>query len=45
VFDGRYVTGDITEAYLSQIEETRNDAAKSAKNAADGDVIDLHNNS
>lgn len=32
VFDGKYVTGDIDEAYLKHIEELRNDKAKSDQN-------------
>ncbi len=28
VFDGDYVTGDVDEAYLARLDETRNDAAK-----------------
>lgn len=30
-FSGEYVTGDVTEAYLDELEERRNDAAKQAK--------------
>ncbi|MEM1445712.1 MAG: amidophosphoribosyltransferase [Planctomycetota bacterium] len=30
VFDGRYVTGDVDDAYLEGLEATRNDAAKQA---------------
>jgi amidophosphoribosyltransferase len=33
-FSGEYVTGDVTEAYLVEIEERRNDAAKQAREAA-----------
>ena len=28
VFDGMYVTGDISEQYLSQLAQTRQDSAK-----------------
>ncbi len=31
VFDGRYITGDIDDAYLDYLSEMRNDAAKAAK--------------
>jgi len=31
VFDGRYVTGDVDEAYLTHLHEDRNDAAKSRR--------------
>jgi amidophosphoribosyltransferase len=30
-FSGEYVTGDVTEAYLAQVEARRNDAAKRAR--------------
>lgn len=31
VFDGKYVTGDVDEAYLARLEAKRNDAAKNQK--------------
>jgi amidophosphoribosyltransferase len=34
VFDGIYVTGDITEEYLQQLERQRNDAAKHTEDVA-----------
>ncbi|MDV7210514.1 amidophosphoribosyltransferase [Azotobacter beijerinckii] len=43
VFDGKYVTGDIDEAYLERIEKARNDASK-ARNTAVSAIIDLYNN-
>jgi len=43
VFNGEYVTGDVSEAYLGKIEQARNDSAKSSAESADA-VIDLHNN-
>lgn len=46
VFDGRYVTGDIDEAYLKRLSENRSDAMKQRREAAMGSgqtVIDLHN--
>ncbi len=43
VFDGKYVTGDIDEAYLNKIENARNDASK-AKTQAVSAIIDLYNN-
>ena len=43
VFDGRYVTGDITQSYLDDIERLRNDAEQEQKRGADNAVIDLHN--
>jgi amidophosphoribosyltransferase len=30
-FDGRYVTGDVTQAYLDGVEQERRDSAKRAK--------------
>ena len=44
VFTGHYVTGDIDEAYLNNIEAQRNDSAKQQRNGQNGDIIDLHNN-
>lgn len=43
VFNGEYVTGDITEEYLRELENCRNDGAKRAKDSEKVDVIDLHN--
>ncbi|HEY4354118.1 MAG TPA: amidophosphoribosyltransferase [Acidobacteriaceae bacterium] len=34
VFDGRYVTGDVTEEYLATLEKQRNDAAKHTEDVA-----------
>jgi amidophosphoribosyltransferase len=45
VFDGRYVTGDVDEAYLNALEQRRNDAAKEAADGKEGapDILDLRN--
>jgi len=43
VFDGRYVTGDVTQNYLDDIEKLRNDAQQEQRRAADNAVIELHN--
>ncbi len=43
VFNGEYVTGDITEEYLKELENCRNDGAKQSKDTEKADVIDLHN--
>lgn len=43
VFDGRYVTGDIDDAYFARLEQLRNDAAKEARGGKNIDIIDLHN--
>ena len=41
-FDGVYVTGDITEEYLQELHERRNDGAKSSIDD-DDQVLDIHN--
>jgi amidophosphoribosyltransferase len=43
VFSGEYVTGDVNEAYLDELESCRNDAAKQERETQAGNVIDLHN--
>ena len=43
VFDGKYVTGDVDEAYLNKIEQARNDASKNKVNVVSA-IIDLYNN-
>lgn len=44
VFNGEYVTGDIDEDYLNQLEQRRNDMAKSGPmENVDEEAIDLHN--
>lgn len=43
VFDGVYITGDVTPEYLRMLEVHRNDVAKSAKPSFSESVIDLHN--
>lgn len=44
VFDGRYVTGDVDDQYLSQLDAERNDAIKEQRAAKESDtVIGLHN--
>ena len=34
VFDGKYITGDITRKYLNTLERARNDAAKETQDVA-----------
>jgi amidophosphoribosyltransferase len=41
-FDGRYVTGDVTEAYLSAIEAARGDGSKLEKPANSSTQLDLN---
>ncbi len=46
VFNGYYPTGDVTEEYLTRLEEERSEAKKNQRNkelTADSDVIDIHN--
>jgi amidophosphoribosyltransferase len=43
VFDGVYVTGDVTDGYLRRLEESRNDGAKEAKSRHSESVIELYN--
>jgi amidophosphoribosyltransferase len=44
VFDGEYVTGDVTDDYLARLEADRNDDAKSQRGSASAvDVIGMHN--
>jgi amidophosphoribosyltransferase len=44
VFNGEYVTGDVTEQYLADLEAARNDTAKSERDAGKGiNVVGLHN--
>lgn len=43
VFDGNYITGDVTPEYLSAVERSRNDGAKERRSETDSAVIELHN--
>ena len=43
VFNGDYVTGDITQDYLDYIEEKRNDSTRGKQITEDSAIIDLHN--
>ncbi|RME32430.1 MAG: amidophosphoribosyltransferase, partial [Gammaproteobacteria bacterium] len=43
VFDGVYVTGDITPEYLEQLERERCDEARSRRGAPDSTVLEMHN--
>jgi len=42
VFNGEYITGDIDEDYLNNLQAKRNDAKKK-KNGGESGIIDLHN--
>jgi amidophosphoribosyltransferase len=41
-FDHQYITGDIDDAYLENIEALRNDMAQSENNSGSS-IIDMHN--
>ncbi|MCH1526744.1 MAG: hypothetical protein L7S49_00875, partial [Candidatus Poseidoniaceae archaeon] len=41
-FNGEYVTGDVTQEYLDNLEAARNDSAKSVSTESDGN-IGIHN--
>ena len=42
-FDGDYVTGDVTDSYLRQVEALRSDGAKTARERAEAATLELHN--
>jgi len=42
VFNGEYVTGDVTEEYLARTEAKRNDGAREDQEK-DNEVVDIHN--
>ncbi len=44
VFNGEYVTGDVSNQYLQQLELIRSDEAKEERGELDDDIIGLHNN-
>ncbi len=44
VFTGEYVTGGVTDSYLSHIENMRNDSAKQERRIIDDEVLEMHNN-
>lgn len=43
VFNGEYVTGDITPEYLNGVQERRNDASMEKKRETDNTIIELYN--
>ncbi len=45
VFNGEYVTGDVDNQYLEQLELLRNDSAKQTRSAGSSTNVGLHNNS
>jgi amidophosphoribosyltransferase len=44
VFDGVYITGDVTPEYLADLERVRSEHAKQRRESSDATLIDLHNN-
>ncbi|MCK5716729.1 MAG: amidophosphoribosyltransferase [Thiomargarita sp.] len=42
-FTGHYVTGDVDQDYLDQVESHRNDAAKITKQRGNMEILDLNN--
>ncbi|MGM0595064.1 MAG: amidophosphoribosyltransferase [Pseudomonadota bacterium] len=45
VFNGEYITGDVTPDYLSHLRACRNDEAKEEREKRENAVIEMHNNS
>ncbi len=43
VFSGDYVTGDIDDNYLNEINQRRNDNAKQNKLERENEILDIHN--
>ncbi len=43
VFDGKYVTGDVSEEYLQHIEALRNDKARKSEFSSDSEVVEIRN--
>ncbi|MEQ6917229.1 amidophosphoribosyltransferase [Halomonas aquatica] len=43
VFDGQYVTGDIDDRYLADLEASRSDDAKQQRSAGDHALVGMHN--
>jgi amidophosphoribosyltransferase len=43
VFDGVYVTGDVTPDYLDELERARNDTAKEQRTFGDETIMGLYN--
>jgi amidophosphoribosyltransferase len=45
VFNGEYITGDVTPEYLQHLERSRSDNAKEEREQRGNAVIEMHNNS
>ncbi|MET0106109.1 MAG: amidophosphoribosyltransferase [Sedimenticola sp.] len=44
VFDGTYVTGDVNDQYLEQLELLRSDSAKQTRESTTAGLLGIHNN-
>lgn len=44
VFDGKYITGDVTPEYLAALEQARCDASKEQREREVSAIIEVHNN-
>jgi len=44
VFDGKYITGDVTPEYLAALEQARCDVAKEQREREASAIIEVHNN-
>ena len=44
VFDGKYITGDVTPEYLAALEQQRCDSAKDQQDREEIAIIEMHNN-
>lgn len=43
VFDGKYITGDVNQKYLDDIDKRRNDNAKQKKYSRENEILGIHN--
>lgn len=43
VFDGNYITGDVTHSYLEHLDLLRNDASKAVQNQGELTNLEMHN--
>jgi amidophosphoribosyltransferase len=44
VFDGHYITGDVTPEYLAALEQARCDTSKEQREREESAIIEVHNN-
>ena len=43
VFNGEYITGDVTDGYLANLHACRNDGARNQQGTDKANLLDLHN--